>query len=288
MDGVDNSDEISGYAHQSPALDSIQEIQVLVNGFKAEYGQASGGVVNVITRSGTNQLAAAGFFLFQDENLRSRSPYANRSLPDRSPSSGIQYGATVGGPIRSEPACTSSPPTSAMIATPSRHEHLHAADGDAGRRAAPSTLQFLSSTRHRHRAVSATGGRQRLVRPEYVDVHKATARLDHQHSAEPEHHGPLPARRRTIEPSGMSGTLLRLQRRPHRRSARDYFNFNHKWVLGANKLNEAYVQYGKHHEDINAIFTTFPTRPISGAFDARVQAPTTTQSTTRSSPSATT
>lgn len=39
VDGVDNSDEISGYAHQSPPLDSIQEIQVLVNGFKAEYGQ---------------------------------------------------------------------------------------------------------------------------------------------------------------------------------------------------------------------------------------------------------
>jgi hypothetical protein len=56
VDGVDNSDEISGFAHQSPALDSIQEIQVLVNGFKAEYGQASGGVVNVITRSGTNNL----------------------------------------------------------------------------------------------------------------------------------------------------------------------------------------------------------------------------------------
>src|ERR671912_287270 len=98
LDGVDNSDEISGYAHQSPALDSIQEVQVLVNGFKAEYGQASGGVVNVITRSGTNQLRGTGFFLFQDENLRSQSPYANRALP-KDPSQRIQYGATLGGPI---------------------------------------------------------------------------------------------------------------------------------------------------------------------------------------------
>ena len=99
VDGVDNSDEISGFAHQSPALDSIQEIQVLVNGFKAEYGQASGGVVNVITRSGTNQVHGTGFFLFQDENLRSRSPYANRNLPV-DPNQRLQYGATVGGPIR--------------------------------------------------------------------------------------------------------------------------------------------------------------------------------------------
>ncbi len=99
LDGVDNSDEISGYAHQSPALDSIQEVQVLVNGFKAEYGQASGGVVNVITRSGTNQFRGSGFYLFQDEDLRSRSPYANRALP-KDPSQRIQYGATIGGPIR--------------------------------------------------------------------------------------------------------------------------------------------------------------------------------------------
>ena len=99
VDGVDNSDEISGYAHQSPALDSIQEIQVLANGFKAEYGQASGGVVNVITRSGTNQLRGSGFALFQDESLRARSPYANRSQPE-DPFQRIQYGATIGGPIQ--------------------------------------------------------------------------------------------------------------------------------------------------------------------------------------------
>ena len=99
VDGVDNSDEISGYAHQSPALDSIQEIQVLANGFKAEYGQASGGVINVITRSGTNQLRGSGFALFQDESLRARSPYANRSQPE-DPFQRIQYGATIGGPIQ--------------------------------------------------------------------------------------------------------------------------------------------------------------------------------------------
>lgn len=49
IDGVDNSEDISGYSRQSPAVDSIQEVQVLVNGFKAEYGSASGGVVNVVT-----------------------------------------------------------------------------------------------------------------------------------------------------------------------------------------------------------------------------------------------
>ena len=56
IDGVDNSEDISGYSRQSLALDSVQEVQVLVTGFKAEYGQASGGVVNVVTRSGTNDL----------------------------------------------------------------------------------------------------------------------------------------------------------------------------------------------------------------------------------------
>ena len=98
VDGVDNSDEISGYAHQSPALDSVQEIQVLVTGFKAEYGQASGGVVNVITRSGTNQVHGSGLLLLQDESVRARSPYADRSQPEDL-FQRIQYGATAGGPL---------------------------------------------------------------------------------------------------------------------------------------------------------------------------------------------
>ena len=262
VDGVDNSDEISGFAHQSPALDSIQEIQVLVNGFKAEYGQASGGVVNVITRSGTNQLHGTGFFLFQDENLRSRSPYANRSLPV-DPSQRLQYGATMGGPIRQNQTHffgsyerddrdtfatnTYTLPSAAQVAN-----------------AAPSTLQFLA-THNIEISRFGAGGTQRLVRPEFVDVHKATGRVDHQFSPN-QYFTARYLLDSNDQPSGQNGSLLDYNGgRTYLKT--QYVNFNHKWVLGANKLNEAYVQYGNHHEEIDAIYNTIPRVTISGGPD---------------------
>jgi outer membrane receptor protein involved in Fe transport len=262
VDGVDNSDEISGFAHQSPALDSIQEIQVLVNGFKAEYGQASGGVVNVITRSGTNQVHGTGFFLFQDENLRSRSPYANRNLPV-DPNQRLQYGATVGGPIRQNQTHffgtyerddrdtfatnTYTLPSAAQVAN-----------------AAPSTLQFLA-THNIEISRFGEGGTQRLVRPEFVDVHKATARVDHQFSPN-QYFTARYLLDSNDQPSGLGGSLLDYNGgRTYLKT--QYVNFNHKWVLGATKLNEAYVQYGNHHEEIDAIFNTIPRVTISGGPD---------------------
>ena len=175
VDGVDNSDEISGFAHQSPALDSIQEIQVLVNGFKAEYGQASGGVINVITRSGTNQVRGSGLLLFQDEALRARSPYADRSQPE-DPFQRIQYGATVGGPLRRDKMHYFATYEREDRDTASITTGTYPASGDAF---APVVRQFLTSN-NIDLGLFGAGGRQRYVRPESVDVHKATGRVDYQ------------------------------------------------------------------------------------------------------------
>ncbi len=262
LDGVDNSDEISGYAHQSPALDSIQEVQVLVNGFKAEYGQASGGVVNVITRTGTNQLRGTAFTLFQDEDLRSRSPYANRALP-KDPSQRIQYGATVGGPIRQN--------RTHFFATYERDDRdtvsastytLPSSQQVAG--AAASTLKFLADN-NIDISRFGTGGTQRLARPEFVDVHKATARID-QLVNQDQYFTVRYLLDSNDQPSGESGTLLDYNGgRTYLKT--QYVNFNHKWVLGPTTLNEAYVQYGNHHEEIDAIYNTIPRVGVSGAFD---------------------
>ncbi len=68
------------------------------------------------------------------------------------------------------------------------------------------------------------------------------------------------------QPSGQSGTLLDYNGgRTYLKT--QYVNFNHKWVLGATTLNEAYVQYGNHHEEIDAIYNTIPRVGVSGAFD---------------------
>jgi Carboxypeptidase regulatory-like domain len=54
IDGADASDYLSGGTRTTVSQDAVQEFQIITNGFDAEYGRASGGVVNIITKSGTN------------------------------------------------------------------------------------------------------------------------------------------------------------------------------------------------------------------------------------------
>src|SRR5690606_6748283 len=151
------------------------EIQILVNGFRAEYGQASGGVINVVTRGGTNDLRGSLFTLFQDERLTSRSPYANRSLPE-DPFQRVYYGGTLGGPIvrdrthffgtfERENRDTFS---SSTVVLPASSAAL-----------ASGTQQYLSAAGISSSLFGA-GGSARLVRPDFEANNKAAARVDHQ------------------------------------------------------------------------------------------------------------
>ena len=63
VDGGDNNDPLDGGAFQRFTQDSIQEFQVITTGYEAEFGKAQGGVVNVITRSGTNDLERLSLLL---------------------------------------------------------------------------------------------------------------------------------------------------------------------------------------------------------------------------------
>ena len=54
LDGIANNDEFGAGVGQSVPLDSVQEFSVLTNNFTAEYGRATGGIVNAVTKSGTN------------------------------------------------------------------------------------------------------------------------------------------------------------------------------------------------------------------------------------------
>src|SRR5580698_10271646 len=54
VDGADAGDYISGGTRSTVSQDAVQEFQIITNGFAAEYGRASGGVVNIVTKSGTN------------------------------------------------------------------------------------------------------------------------------------------------------------------------------------------------------------------------------------------
>jgi hypothetical protein len=260
IDGVDNSEDISGYSRQSPALDSIKEVQVLVNGFKAEYGQASGGVINVITRSGTNQMSGSGFFLFRNQDLMSSSPYADRSLP-KDPFRRIHYGGTLGGPIKRDRLhyfVTYEREDRDTFSTSTRTLPPSTANF------APSTLKFLADNGIPV-SIFGDGGRVRHVRPEYIDVHKATARLDAQLSADQ-----FLTVRYTMdhdrEPSGASGTLYDFNGSTAFFRT-NYVTTNHKWIVSANKLNEAYFQFGQSFGDWKAAYPGLTNITITGGFD---------------------
>ena len=80
------------------SVDSIAEIRVQETSFSAEYGQAMGGVVNFITKSGTNQFHGALFEYFRNEKLDARN-YFNVAPALKPPFRLNQFGGTIGGPI---------------------------------------------------------------------------------------------------------------------------------------------------------------------------------------------
>ena len=259
IDGVDNSEDISGFSRQIPALDSIQEVQVVTTGFKAEYGTSSGGVINVVTRSGTNEVRGSGLYLFRNQELMSQSPYADRSLP-QDPFQRVHYGGTIGGPVKldkvhyffayeREDRDTSTSDTRTLPASTAAFSQT--------------TLQFLRSNAI-ELALFGAGGRFRQVRPEFVDIHRVTARVDNQLS----NRQSLTVRytlERDVEPSGKSGTLFDYN------GATSFFRtnyatINHKWVPSHNKLNEAFLQVGQTLGDWYVSYPSLTNITVTGSF----------------------
>jgi carboxypeptidase family protein/TonB-dependent receptor-like protein len=105
VDGVDNNDPIVGAVRATFSQEAIQEFQVLTNSYSAEFGKASGGVVNIITRSGTNEPSGNLFYFFRNDDLNSKSVFekedvfGNAISREKAPFDQSQYGATFGGPI---------------------------------------------------------------------------------------------------------------------------------------------------------------------------------------------
>lgn len=100
VDGADNNDPVDGGSLQRFTQDSIQEFEVLTSGYEAEFGRAQGGVVNVITRSGTDAYRGSAFLFRRDDSLDA-SNVPGQAAPQLRRS---QWGATLGGPVRRDRA----------------------------------------------------------------------------------------------------------------------------------------------------------------------------------------
>ena len=72
VDGVNNTWAEMGEPRQNFAMDAIQEFKVSTSTYKAEYGLATGGLVSVVTKSGTNQLHGSGLLFFRDASVTAK------------------------------------------------------------------------------------------------------------------------------------------------------------------------------------------------------------------------
>lgn len=99
IDGLDNNDDRSANIRFQPSLESIEEVQVITNQFSAEYGRASGGRINLRTKSGTNRFRGRVFMFFRDDNLNANTWYNNSRSFARLPLTEYNPGFTLSGPI---------------------------------------------------------------------------------------------------------------------------------------------------------------------------------------------
>jgi len=112
VDGADNNNTFFGQSFGRTGTrppyqfseESVQEFQVNQNGFSAEFGRAGGAVINVVTKSGTNDFHGSAFEFFRDEALNSNTPILTARKAKRPKSQINQFGATLGGPIKHDRA----------------------------------------------------------------------------------------------------------------------------------------------------------------------------------------
>ena len=105
VDGFDNNDATVGAVRATFSQEAVREFQVLTNSYSAEFGKAAGGAVNIVTRSGTNQLRGTAFRYYRDEALNAKDhferfdPFGNPLDREKAPFRQFQWGGVLGGPV---------------------------------------------------------------------------------------------------------------------------------------------------------------------------------------------
>lgn len=108
IDGADNNNTFfgqalgrtgSGRAPYQFSQDAVAEFQVNTNSYSAEFGRAGGAVINVVTKSGTNQFHGTAFWYYRDRSLNANDFFSNANQRPKPPFHINQFGGTLGGPI---------------------------------------------------------------------------------------------------------------------------------------------------------------------------------------------
>lgn len=100
VDGLSANDDAAGLAGTSFSQEVIREFQIINAGGNAEFGRASSGVINIVTRSGSNEWHGRGYGFMRNQRLDARHPLAR----SKDPLTQAQYGASAGGRLRANRA----------------------------------------------------------------------------------------------------------------------------------------------------------------------------------------
>jgi hypothetical protein len=99
VDGADATDNSVNGVRSTVSQEAVQEFQIITNSYSAEYGRASGGVVNIITRSGSNDFHGDIFGYLRNRNFQAVNPFSTVSNPAYTR---VQGGVAFGGPIKKD------------------------------------------------------------------------------------------------------------------------------------------------------------------------------------------
>ncbi|HYB60263.1 MAG TPA: TonB-dependent receptor [Methylomirabilota bacterium] len=109
VDGADAVDNSVNGVRATVSQEAVQEFQIIVNSYMPEFGRATGGVVNIVTKSGTNQFHGNVFGFLRDSAFQARNPFSvqvdpntGNLIPVKQAYTRVQSGATLGGPIQKD------------------------------------------------------------------------------------------------------------------------------------------------------------------------------------------
>ncbi len=102
LEGIDINDEVTGggsglsnASRHTFSQESVQEFQIVANQYSVEFGRSGSGVINILTKSGTNNVSGRGYYFLRDDAFDKPNAFAAGKVPFRQQ----QFGGTVGGPI---------------------------------------------------------------------------------------------------------------------------------------------------------------------------------------------
>ena len=104
VDGADDNDDVVGGQVQNISQEAVQEFQIATNRFSAQLGRSGSSVINIVTKSGTNEFHGSGSFYFRSKALQGLPATLDRGLGETPPFDREQYAFTLGGPVRKDRA----------------------------------------------------------------------------------------------------------------------------------------------------------------------------------------